>query len=481
MRSKIYFILSFLLICFGLTGLALAQTNILPNGDLETYEPGFWSKVNDGLGGAQCTWADDEAAGTSIRSFKVEKSGATSDSVGWMSDNNANLYWNDAAGGVLYNFTFQAKTSGVNTSPANNDERIGVWYKFYAGGNLIAERHVPVDQSASSVDWAEYTDGMVVSQEPDEVYAVAVMGKNATGTVWFDNVNCGTSPDWSMGIFNADAETPVGWLQWADGGKIGFAGVVSDTVHSGDYGVLLCEKDTLDDEMVFYSIPYPATAGKWYKFGVWVKTDSINTDPLAYPTNWMEGELDQYRMGITFIWHTTAANNEWTETGGQKFFYIDQRNSSSDWTYYSVVAQAPAEAGGIAMRARFTQYPTGYAWFDDFSIEEVQAVIVSIENPGTAISTISNSYGLMQNYPNPFNPETIIDYQVPARGQVELVIYNMLGQKIRTLVNENKPAGTYNVLWNGKDDSGNRVATGIYIYQLRGTNALITKKMMLIK
>jgi hypothetical protein len=476
MSSKNYFFLSILLICFGLTGLAPSQTNILPNGDLEMYEPGFWSKLNDGMG--TMTWVDDEGAQSSHHSLKVEKSAAATDMAGWISENNANLYWNDAAGNAAYSLHFYAKTSGVNTSPGSQDGMIGVWYRFYQGGSLIGEKFVAVDQSTASTDWTEYTDALLVASEPDEVYAVAVMEKNATGTVWFDNVDCGTA-EWSMGVFNADCETPVGWLYWSDGTN-GFAGLVSDTVHSGDHGVLLYEKDTADDEMVFYSIPYPATANKWYKFSVWIKTDSINTDSLAYPTNVMK-DRDNNRMGITFIWHTTAEPNVWQETGGDNFYYIDQRNSSSDWTEYSVVAQAPPEAGGIAMRARFTSFPTGYAWFDDFSIEEVQAVIVSIENPGTNISTISNAYGLMQNYPNPFNPETIIEYQVPARGQVELVIYNMLGQKIRTLINENKPAGTYHVLWNGKDDSGNRVATGIYIYQLRGTNALITKKMMLIK
>ena len=88
---------------------------------------------------------------------------------------------------------------------------------------------------------------------------------------------------------------------------------------------------------------------------------------------------------------------------------------------------------------------------------------------------------LAQNYPNPFNPETIIDYQVPENGLGELYIYNVLGQKVRTLVNDVKSAGTYQVLWDGRDDAGNRLATGMYIYQLRGKNAMITKRMIMVK
>jgi len=477
MKRNNYSLILMLVFLCAFFGFLTAQTNILPNGDLETYEPGFWTKVE--LGGAVCTWADDASAGTGLRSLKVEKAAATSDVVGWKSDNNADLYWNDAAADANYIFSFWAKTDGVNTAPANDDAKIGVKFSFYEGGLSLGEQFVVVDQTAASTEWTEYGGALVVSGTPDEIYAEAVMGKDATGTVWFDNVNCGTDP-WSMGMFNGDAETPVGWLYWTDGGKIGFAAVVSDTVHSGDYGILLYEKDEADDEMVFYSIPYPAEAGKWYKFSVWVKTDSINTDTLYYPTNVMK-DRDNNRMGITFIWHTTAETHAWSETGGDHFFYLDQREASSGWTQYSVVCQAPPEAGGIAMRARFTSFPTGYAWYDDFSIEEASAVIVSIEDPAKGVTTLTNTYGLMQNYPNPFNPETIIEYQVPERGKVEINIYNMLGQKIRSLVNDVLPIGTYQVLWDGRDDFGNLVATGVYLYQLRGTNALITKKMMFLK
>ncbi|HFE65390.1 MAG TPA: hypothetical protein ENK14_13400, partial [Caldithrix sp.] len=74
MRSKIYYTLFILVLSFAFAGLLLAQTNLLPNSDLETVEPGFWNKVNDGLGGAQCMWATD-AAYMGLRSFKVIKPG----------------------------------------------------------------------------------------------------------------------------------------------------------------------------------------------------------------------------------------------------------------------------------------------------------------------------------------------------------------------------------------------------------------------
>ena len=90
-------------------------------------------------------------------------------------------------------------------------------------------------------------------------------------------------------------------------------------------------------------------------------------------------------------------------------------------------------------------------------------------------------FSLSQNAPNPFNPETIISYSLPQSEQVKLVIYNVLGQEIRTLVNAFKPAGRYRVVWNSKDDFGRSVSSGIYFYQITAGDFLDTHKMLILK
>jgi hypothetical protein len=99
-------------------------------------------------------------------------------------------------------------------------------------------------------------------------------------------------------------------------------------------------------------------------------------------------------------------------------------------------------------------------------------------------------YQLRQNYPNPFNPSTTIVYYLPDVGyqpaEVEIVIYNLLGQRVRTLVKERKYPGEHRVTWDGKDDAGNDLASGIYFYKLTfsGTDlypVVKPKKMVLIK
>jgi hypothetical protein len=94
---------------------------------------------------------------------------------------------------------------------------------------------------------------------------------------------------------------------------------------------------------------------------------------------------------------------------------------------------------------------------------------------------VANSYQLAQNYPNPFNPTTQISFSLKIAGQTELTVYNALGQKVITLVNNEMTAGAHNVEWNGLDASGKAVATGVYIYKLKSGDFSSTRKMLLIK
>ncbi len=73
---------------------------------------------------------------------------------------------------------------------------------------------------------------------------------------------------------------------------------------------------------------------------------------------------------------------------------------------------------------------------------------------------------LFSNHPNPFNPETRIQYQISEASLIQLRIYNLMGQEIRTLVQEQQNPGTYSVVWDGKNDSGIEVSSGVYIYQV---------------
>jgi hypothetical protein len=92
-----------------------------------------------------------------------------------------------------------------------------------------------------------------------------------------------------------------------------------------------------------------------------------------------------------------------------------------------------------------------------------------------------NSFELEQNYPNPFNPETEITYYLPEQQRTLLVVYNLIGQEVRTLVDRNQVRGSYTVSWDGTDSFGRPVPSGVYIYRLQAGSYIESKKMMLVK
>jgi len=98
------------------------------------------------------------------------------------------------------------------------------------------------------------------------------------------------------------------------------------------------------------------------------------------------------------------------------------------------------------------------------------------------------TFDLGQNYPNPFNPTTTISFSLKVQGstfkgplRTTLTIYNIRGEKVKTLVNENRLPGNYKVIWDGKDDAGKRVASGVYFYRLKVGENSISKRMVLLK
>jgi hypothetical protein len=125
----------------------------------------------------------------------------------------------------------------------------------------------------------------------------------------------------------------------------------------------------------------------------------------------------------------------------------------------------------------FTKPPVGSA--DGFIVststnsptpaEEVHDVVL----PAELLST--------QNYPNPFNPSTTIAFELPIRSHVTVTVCNILGEHVRTLMDKSALAGAYEVEWDGRDQNGNQVATGVYLYRIAAAGQTLTRKMMLLK
>jgi len=95
--------------------------------------------------------------------------------------------------------------------------------------------------------------------------------------------------------------------------------------------------------------------------------------------------------------------------------------------------------------------------------------------------SLPSEFILNQNYPNPFNPGTNIEYQLPEAAYVSIEVFNILGQKVKTLVSEQKEAGYHQARWDGESDSGRDVPSGVYFYRMNAGSFSQTMKMVMLK
>ena len=132
--------------------------------------------------------------------------------------------------------------------------------------------------------------------------------------------------------------------------------------------------------------------------------------------------------------------------------------------------------GGYIIAGRTDSYGAGD---DDFYI--VKLAPDNLSDADDAESPRPTAFSLGANYPNPFNPSTTIEYTLDRRAQVKIEVFNILGQMVRTLVDETKSAGAYQVIWDGFDDAGRPTPTGVYLYRMSTDGDLQARKMLLLK
>ena len=178
-----------------------------------------------------------------------------------------------------------------------------------------------------------------------------------------------------------------------------------------------------------------------------------------------------------------------SDDDGDNFLKVYNLNSTSGrWAEVNLDIDSLASANNLTLNDNFVikfqiksedKVPNDGAAFDNIFVSSDR---MSKEQNFTYESSKSNSYGL-KNSPNPFNPVTTISFNMPdAYSQAKIQIYNLKGQSIKTLTTENNTEEKLSVTWNGKDDGGKAVASGIYFYKLIiGNKVVATKKMNLLK
>jgi polyhydroxybutyrate depolymerase len=147
----------------------------------------------------------------------------------------------------------------------------------------------------------------------------------------------------------------------------------------------------------------------------------------------------------------------------------------SNFTYSIRIAEDCPDYHDIPIQVKI--FTDGYPYWTDEFIFQVQPVVgISAE-----AVIIPSEYNLEQNFPNPFNPTTSISYDLPETSDLRLTIYDITGRTVATLADVHQPAGSYTTQWNGSDDSGNPVSTGVYFCRLQARDYSKTIKMVYLK
>ncbi len=358
-------------------------------------------------------------------------------------------------------------------------ERYLIGYHVYRGGEAITEEMIPIGTNlyhdANVVVGTEYHYHVVGMYSDPEGYSLP----SNTATIIYYNIG---EPMWGDDFEAHDdfALTLPGWIQYdIDGGN-------TYTISNVDYANA--------GEAMSYMVFNPSATTPPIE-------DMIPQSGEKFITSFAstEGENDDWLISPRFTVGTTSvvsfyAKSYTDEYGLEKFRVkmslggsetsnfqyslhqgVDYLEAPTEWTLYNFNV---SELTGTTVRFAIQCVSSDAFIFmvDNFRIDSTDD---GVDNEN--VETIPQVNSLSQNYPNPFNPETSIAFSTKEAGNVSIEIYNIRGQKVKTILNDYRTAGNHSVVWNGRDDNNKAVASGLYFYKMRNGKFSSTKKMILMK
>ncbi len=206
------------------------------------------------------------------------------------------------------------------------------------------------------------------------------------------------------------------------------------------------------DNIEKYFVIQWSNVGHFENWGPEETFQIILLDPNYYPTDTGDGEIIFQYNTLSNIWNNTIGIENHNQDIGLQYVCND-----------NYLSTASILKDGLAIKFT-TQIPSE-----------------NIDNLETEERIIPHKFTLKQNYPNPFNPNTTIAYSLPKQSYIDLKIYNIKGQLVRTLYNDEQEAGEYSINWDGSDEQGRVVSSGVYFYSLQTDDFVQTRKMLLLR
>ena len=330
---------------------------------------------------------------------------------------------------------------------------------------------------------------LVLAQLPDPVghwtfdegdgYTTAdVSGNGNDGVIWDD------------GVFWSD-DTPSG-----SGYSLEFSGKLGG-VYIGDPEIL----QIVGDITLAAWVKTDSATENWQNIvvkGHGIGENVMRLDGNGHPSQIWCGSYDNTDH-MVMSWDLSDELNRWlhvvgtySSADGLWTLYLDGvwNNQTEDATGavtvdrgWAIGARAPDSTGIFPTERHFEGFIDDVRIYD-VALTDVEVAALyeqSLTDVESQSTTNPTNFALSQNYPNPFNPQTRIDYQVPQTANVNISVYNIVGQLVATLVDEVKSPGQYSVGWNATDQKGLHVSSGIYLVRMVSDNYSAARKLVLLK
>jgi len=286
-------------------------------------------------------------------------------------------------------------------------------------------------------------------------------GKDYTGDMWADFLDQGTL-DTPRNIFYTDQDyfcVHDGEDDYPDGCE--FEGDLSEGEFLYDYfGVGWAKSDADDQDTLFKGID-GQIVGPYVGQILPLNTDNVDITP------WPDYTHANAQAVNVFV------AERGNEPSGTRYDGGTFRTVFLPFPFEAVCDYDTLTEEAVLNDSALTVMDSILSWFGTLPYHGVREIPTGGELPQV--------FTLSQNHPNPFNPVTSIEYAVPKLSEVSLKVYNVLGQEVKTLVNQRQKAGAYRATWNGEDNQNQKVTSGIYFYQLKAKDVSSVRKMILLK
>jgi Zn-dependent metalloprotease len=362
-------------------------------------------------------------------------------------------------GGTHYTVAVNPFSSTLSTSA---DLVAALWYLCNTGGYFTATTDFTQARTAmESACSALYAgDAAKLLTVKNAWYSVGVGsnpggGGGGTVTLFSEGFEINTVPGGPWTAY--DNNSTSGRDYWGDKSSSGGA-----RVHGGSWSAWCADNgrtSTYDNNMNAYmqhgGVNISGYTGVQVSFWTWYSTYNSN-DYVSF----------QYYNG-----------SSWVEfTGGRMY------GSSGGWVQKTYTVPP---AAGTNFRFRWIFYSNSSsvaegAYVDDILVTGTSGAMIAKDGEPVIVGTPAK-FALLGNYPNPFNPSTHIRFELPSEERVVLKVYNSMGQEVRTLIDETRGAGVHSVVWDGRNQAGQQVSTGVYVYRLQAGTNVATRKMLMIK